>query len=93
MNTDYSDQNQATGARGEEPLFLVSLALEDDNEIPEHEIQKFEIDDFVLPPRGPSKVSDFDPIAHLKLEEVRDEEEEDYDDGAEAPDPVFEPIY
>lgn len=44
-----------------------------------------EIPDFVLPPRGTSKLEDFDLLAHLELEEPNEDEED-----AEADDPGAE---
>lgn len=97
MNTDFSDQNQSSVPRGQEPLFFVSAELQDDVEIPADEISLVQIDDFVLPPRGTSKVEDFDLLAHLELEvpkEEGEEEEEAEDPGAggevKPPDPIYQ---
>ena len=91
MKKDFTDQNQPAGARGQEPLFFVSAQLSDDVVIPASEIQKIEIDDFILPPRGKSVVSDFDLLAHLEIEEPVDEEEEEEEGEIELPPP--DPIY
>lgn len=83
MNADYEEQNQGTGAqRGREPLFYVSVQLRDDNEVPDEEIKERVIPEFVDPQKSgsTSKVEDFDPLAHLELEEPR-EEAEDEDEG------------
>jgi len=83
MKIDYEEQNQGTGAnRGREPLFYVSVELRDDEEIPAAEIEERHIEEFNLPPRGTSKTEDFDPLAHLQLEEPAEpKDEEDSDDG------------
>ena len=56
-----------------------------------------QIDDFVLPPRGNSKVEEFDLLAHLELEKPKvdgedDDEDEDPGAGGEVlpPDPIFQ---
>lgn len=41
------------------------------------------IEEFVLPPRGTSKPEEFEPLAHLELEEIRDEDEESGDPDLE----------
>jgi len=95
MKTDYSDQNQAAApARGQEPLFHVGVKVQDDVEIPEADIVLVEIDEFILPPRGKSKCPDFDPLAHLELEEPRDEDDSDdmLGEGVEH-NLIIEPIY
>ena len=94
MKTDYSDQNQAPApARGQEPLFYVDLQVQDDVEIPEADVVLVEIPEFILPPRGKSQIPDFDPLAHLELEDpAEDEESDDLGDGGER-NLVIEPIY
>lgn len=96
LNADYGEQNQATGAqRGSEPLFYVSVKLCDEVAIPESEVELRQIDEFVLPPRGTSEVADFDPLAHLELEEAKEEGESDGGGGGEEAEEnvVAEPIY
>jgi len=96
MEADYSDQNASTGAaRGKEPLFYVCSKLSDEEGLPEHEIQEVEIEDFVLPPRGTSKLEDFDLLAHLKLEEPKEEGDSDEAEGEEqdaVPDPIYRKV-
>jgi hypothetical protein len=48
------------------------------------------IEDFILPPRGTSKPEDFDPIAHLVIDEPADEVEEDPEDDEKAPEPIIQ---
>lgn len=48
--------------------------------IPGHEVKKVVCDEFILPPRGTSKDSDFDLLCHLELEPEKVKGEED--DGA-----------
>ena len=77
-------------------MFLQTVSLNDNKELPAHEIVEVKIDDFVLPPRGTSVEEDFDLLAHIEKEEPKDpnapeEEEEsnygDEDDG--VPDEKF----
>ena len=51
-----------------------------------------EIPEFVLPPRGTSTLEDFDPLAHLELEEPKEAGEEDEEEEEEV-NLVSEPIY
>ena len=63
---DTSGVGQA--ARGHEPLFYTRVALDDSHAIPEREIVKVVIDDFLLPPRGTSQEHEFDLLAHIEVE-------------------------
>ena len=63
-------------------MFFVSVKLSSETIIPASAIEQKQIEDFILPPRGTSKPEDFDPLAHLELEEPKVEGEED-----EEPDP------
>ena len=56
------------------------MQLNSDNIIPEHEIIQVALDDFLIPPRGESKIEDFDLLAHVELEA----EKEEGDDDAES---------
>ena len=97
MTMVFDETNQAGQApRGSEPMFLQTVSLNDNKELPAHEIVEVKIDDFVLPPRGTSVEEDFDLLAHIEKEEPKDpnapeEEEEsnygDEDDG--VPDEKF----
>ena len=93
MNTDYDDTAPpASSAPGRalDPLFYVAVKLCDENEIPAVEVQDVRIDDFTRD----SKLVDFEPLVHLELEEIRDDEDgEASDQGGEQPDPIFAPIY
>jgi hypothetical protein len=51
-----------------------------------------EIPEFILPPRGTSRLEDFDPLAHLELEEPKEDGDDD-DEDAEEVNLVVEPIY
>ena len=94
MKTDYSEQSQAAApARGQEPLFHVGVKVQDDVEIPESDIVLVEIAEFIVPPRGKSTTPDFDPLAHLELEEPHEDEgSDDMGEGVEH-NLVIEPIY
>lgn len=95
MEADYSDPNAAAGGggqRGKEPLFYVCSKLCDEVPIPSEEIKEVQIDDFVMPPRGTSKVDDFDLLAHLKLQAPTDEDEEE-DEFADVEPEAIEPIF
>ena len=73
-------------------MFYVEILLASETKIPANAIEQRKIEDFILPPRGTSKPEDFDPLAHLELEEPKAEGEED-----EEPDPdeavVIKPIF
>jgi hypothetical protein len=77
MNMAFDEASQQQPMRGREPLFYISLTLNDKNDIPEDEVVPVEIDDFNLPPRGTSKEDDFDVLAHLELEPEIVEKDED----------------
>ena len=47
-----------------------------------------EIDRFVLPPRGTSRPEDFDPIAHLIVDDPEDDD--GVPDDEKLPDPIFQ---
>lgn len=77
---DASGNGQAQ--RGYEPLFHLSVLLDDNKPIPLEEIGKKPIDDFILPPRGNSTEEEFDVLAHLELEKEKNEDDdEEEDDG------------
>ena len=69
MEFDDSGTQANTAPRNLQPLFYVSVTLSDNKEIKENMITSVQIDDFVLPPRGTSKVEDFDLKAHIEFEE------------------------
>lgn len=92
MNTDYDDTAPpASSAPGRtlDPLFYVAVKLCDENEIPATEIKEVRIDDFTRD----SKLVDFEPLAHLELEEIKEDESDAPSDGGEPEDPIFAPIY
>jgi len=68
MDFDEAMRQPAPPQRGQEPLFNISVTLNDARAIPGNEIKKVVCDDFVLPPRGQSKDQDFDLLCHLELE-------------------------
>lgn len=85
MEIDEASRQHAPPSRGREPLFYVTIQLNDKQSIPEREIQKVECDDFRLPPGGTSKESDFDMLCHLELEPEIDPKKKGDDDEDEAP--------
>lgn len=90
MQMDFNDANgNGQAQRGYEPLFYLNVNLNDSKPIPEEEIVKVPIDEFILPPRGKSKEEDFDLLCHLEIEQVKPEGEEEEEDDAE---PVDVPI-
>ena len=97
LQFDDANRQHAPPSRGREPLFYVSIHLNDAQPIPENEVLKVETDDFNLPPRGTSKESDFDLLCHLEIEPEVDEKNkgEDDDDGTAVPETnqVFEKKY
>jgi dynein heavy chain len=96
MNADFADQQGATGhQRGSEPLFRVETKLVHEEEIPANEIHDYQIEPFVLPPRGTSKTEDFDLLAHLELEPEKEEgaEEESEEEGEKSEAEAAPPIY
>lgn len=64
------------------------MTLNDARALPANEIKKVICEDFIVPPRGHSKDSDFDLLCHLELEPEKDEkaaaEEEPAEGGAAA---------
>ena len=91
MNGDFSGQTQVTSpARGQEPLFYVQAKLCDDDgrfirvRIPESEIEYVQIQEFIPPPEGTSKAEDFDPLAHLRLNELKMVNDEHDDEPKEV---------
>ena len=92
MLMDFGDANgNGQAQRGYEPLFYLNVNLNDSKPIPDEEIGKVPIDEFILPPRGKSKEEDFDLLCHLEVEQVKPEgeEEEEEEEGGE---PVDVPI-
>ena len=91
MEMDLNDANNTPAApvRGHDPLFLVNLELKSDEEIPEHQIKKEEIEDFKPAPHGTSTERDFDLLAHLELEPEPGEEQEEAGDSEQDADPLF----
>ena len=75
MDFDESGPQANQAPRGLNPLFYISVMLNDTVKIEPELIQDERIDDFILPPRGTSKIEDFDLIAHIE------EEVEKIDDG------------
>jgi len=65
----------------------LNVNLNDSKPIPEEEIEKVPIDEFILPPRGKSKEEDFDLLCHLEIEQVKPEgeEEEEEDEPVDVP--------
>jgi dynein heavy chain, axonemal len=86
MDFDEAMRQPAPPQRGSEPLFSVQLTLNDKVAIPGNEVKKVVCDEFILPPRGTSKDSDFDLLCHLELEPEKAEkgEEEEAAAGGEA---------
>jgi hypothetical protein len=84
MDFDEAMRQPAPPQRGREPLFNVSVTLNDSRPIPDKEIKKVVCPDFILPPRGTSKESDFDLLCHLELEPEKTEEEEREGEGGAA---------
>ena len=91
MSMDLNDANNTPAApvRGHDPLFSVNLELKCENDIPEEEIVKEEIEDFKPPPHGTSMEKDFDLLTHLELEPEIEEGKEDEDSEEEGVDPIF----
>jgi dynein heavy chain len=86
MDFDEAMRQPAPPQRGREPLFNVSVTLNDSKPIPANEIKKVVCEDFILPPRGHSKESDFDLLCHLELEPEKTEKgEEEEPEGGAAP--------
>jgi len=84
MDFDEAMRQPAPPQRGREPLFNVSVTLYDAKPIPVHEIKKVVCEDFILPPRGHSKESDFDLLCHLELEPEKAEKGGDDDEEGAA---------
>jgi len=85
MDFDEALRQSAPPQRGSEPLFTVNLILNDKQTIPSKEVQKVVCDDFVLPPRGHSKDSDFDLLCHLELEPEKAEKGEEEEAAGDNP--------
>ena len=85
MTMVFDDANQQGQApRGSEPLFYTMVTLDDQKELPEHEIVAVKIDDFVPPPRGKSEEHEFDLLTHIEKAEPKEEgEEEEYGEDAD----------
>ena len=77
MDFDEAMRQPAPPQRGSEPLFSVSLTLNDKVAIPANEVKKVVCEEFILPPRGKSQDSDFDLLCHLELEPEKAEKGED----------------
>lgn len=76
-----------------EPLFYVVSKLNDEEEIPASEIHSVQINEFVEPPKGESVIEDFDLLAHLRLEEAKEEGDSDEAAGEEEEAEVADPIF
>ena len=77
-------KGQQKAIKGKEPQFNVDVDFMHDIEIPENEIEKITIPEFILPPIGESKIPEFNILHHVHLRERKkksiennDEEEED----------------
>jgi hypothetical protein len=92
MVMDFDDANGSGQAqRGYEPLFYVSVVLNDSKAVNESNIVLKNIDDFIVPPRGKSVEQDFDLTAHIEIEPEKIETDEpDLADGEEPE--VAEPV-
>ena len=74
MTMQFDDNTGAgTALRGHEPLFYTKVTLDDSEVIPENEIVRVIIGDFLLPPRGKSEDHEFDLLTHIEIEKVKDE--------------------
>lgn len=88
MATDFDETNQTgTVVRGQEPLFLVQVELDDKEDIPENEIVNKRIEYFN---QKTSKIEEFDLLSHCELEPEKEEgaesdEEEDPEEMEELP--------
>lgn len=82
MDFDEAMRQQAPPQRGREPLFNVSVTLNDLRPLPNHEIKKVVCQDFNLPPRGTSKDHEFDLLCHLELEPEKSEKGQEDDEPA-----------
>lgn len=84
------DSAALTAPRGLEPLFYVEIKL-DEKPIPESMEVSRQIEDFILPPRGTSQVQDFDPLAHMVIDEPgADDDGMDGEDEEKMPEPVYQ---
>jgi hypothetical protein len=86
---DQSDSNITTAPRGLEPLFYVEVKL-DERPISASQEASRQIEEFILPPRGTSKVEDFDPIAHLVIEEAVEEEVDPNEEEEKPVEPIIQ---
>lgn len=84
MDFDESSRQPAPPQRGREPLFYVSVILQDSKPVPKHEIHSIECPEFLLPPRGHSQDHEFDLLCHLELEPEKEEKKASEDDEEEA---------
>ena len=82
MDFDEVMRQPAPPQRGSEPLFSVSLTLNDKVAIPGNEVKKVVCEEFILPPRGQSQDSDFDLLCHLELEPEKAEKGEEEEEPA-----------
>jgi dynein heavy chain len=82
MDFDEAMRQPAPPQRGREPLFNVSVTLNDARPLPEKEIKKVVCEDFILPPRGQSREEDFDLLCHLELEPEKAEKGEEEEEPA-----------
>lgn len=86
---DQSDSNITTAPRGLEPLFYVEVKL-DERPISKSDEDSRQIEEFILPPRGTSEIQDFDPIAHLVIEEEKKVEDEPVEEEEKPPEPIIQ---
>jgi len=65
------------------------VQLNDSKNVDESEIKEVPINDFILPPRGDSQVQDFDLLAHIEDEIIKEDDSDasgaDDFDEEEAP--------
>ena len=93
MDFDEATRQQAPPQRGHEPLFMVSVTLNDSKPLPAGVIKQKLCQDFILPPRGTSVDSDFDLLCHLELEPEKTEKDEEEEEIVEGGGPVAVPKY
>ena len=93
MDLDETNNPPAAPVRGTDPLFSVTLELSAEQDIPEEDIKKIEIEDFKPPPHGTSEPKDFDLITHLELEPIPDEDAKKADESEEEGDEMIEKMY
>lgn len=83
------DANALSAPRGLEPLFYVEIKL-DEKPVPKEMENKVMIEPFVLKPKGTHEPKDFDPLAHLIIDEPGEDDDMGGEPGEEA---VVEDIY